>query len=337
MWSMNHLALSTQSVPLLKSSIQKLQDHYFRHPAVIPLDVVVCVDSADHAETAIAERSLLIRSAPEVVFAYLSAIHEALDKGDDALLAAWRQTMLACPVLFKCISNKDDQHRVTLQFREDLTQNYATMRYNAVQKMFDVKSSMDGLAARGGRNSAENVAAFYRTVRWSEGGDSITREFIDCSMTVLKRLMALPRCAQIVLGLSEEGIANPLDSIYKLHKIIVRASTPDKLEWSLELLVDFWRSGMLKTDQLSIRHIDGRATGNQGKGVVDLMVFKMELLTHLTGAFLDNRTFKPQDKQLLRDACTSIEKFRRRCGYCFNSSMKKVSLNCQSAHMTSNK
>ena len=137
--------------------------------------------------------------------------------------------------------------------------------------------------------------------------------------------MTLPVCAKLVLGLEDEGTQNPLDSIYKLHRIVTRAATPERIEWSLALMVDFWRSGAITTDQLSLRHIDGRGLkGSDGKGLVDLLCFKKDVLDHMLGDFMEAHMFNHEQKKKLRAICGTIESFRDKCGYFYNAKHRKV-------------
>ncbi len=317
-WSFDLMRLPTPGVPLLKHSIENFRQHHFRTPAVIPLDIVVGVDSAEAAQTALDNRCARLISAPEVLYAYLEAVALDLKKGDDDLLARWRSTMLCCPCLFRKVESNDALHRLSLQFREDLAQAYTTMRFSALQKMYDVQVVMERLKQTTGC-SAEKVAQYYKTIRYAASSDPVTFEFVDCSLTVLKRLLNIPSCCTLLLELEELGLENPLDSIYKLHKVIIRGATRDNIEWSLHLMIDLWRSGALKTDQLSVRHLDGKCKGSDGKGIVELMCFKAAVLRHLMGEFMDTRTFTDAQKALLRGVCShGITEFRRRCGYVHN-------------------
>ncbi len=252
-----------------------------------------------------------------------------MKKGGDELLAAWRLTLLCCPCLFRKVETQDELHQLSIQFREDLAQAFASMRYTAVQKMLDVKSVMARKIATTGSASVEQVAKYYsESIRFAENSKAITYEFVDCSMTVLKRLMSIPKCSKIVLDLEEQGVKNPLDSIYKLHKIVTRAGTADKIEWAFELMVDLWRSGAIHSDQLGVRHMDGKGQGANGKGIVDLLCFKRDLLRHLTGDFVDGRAFTTDQKQHLRDiCCNGLESFRKQCGYVYNTKFLKAATN----------
>ena len=74
--------------------------YYFQQFAVLPFDIVVCADSASDAHNAVSEKTLVSCSPSEILFAYIVAVHRALDSNDDDLLAQWKGTMLACPIKF---------------------------------------------------------------------------------------------------------------------------------------------------------------------------------------------------------------------------------------------
>ena len=82
-WALNVTALASPSVPLMKASIKHLVEHYFRTPAVIPLDIHVSVKSPEDAESAIANRTLQVVSAPEILFAFIQAVHADLNRATD--------------------------------------------------------------------------------------------------------------------------------------------------------------------------------------------------------------------------------------------------------------
>ena len=310
--------MNTPGIPILRSSINGLMSHYFKTPVSIPCTVVACTATAAAAADEIARRGVVASSPPEILFAFLFAVARDLKKGDDELLKKWRESMLACPVDFCLAGTDEERHKVALQYREDLAENYARMRYNSVQKMFDVKRTMEEMA-KAGTPTVEAVSAYYATVRWSSaGGDVITKEFVDCAMTVLRRMMAHPACERVVLKLAEAGLSNPLDSIYKLHKIVVRCGgSVDGMAWCLELMYDLWHSGALVGDQFSIRLL-----ATAGKSLVDLMLFKKETMDYLVNKFMDSRSFRTEGKKLLRDTCRDLEYFRQQCGYFYNAKLK---------------
>ena len=324
MWSFNLARLNTPGVPILRSSIDALMEHYFQRPMNIPsaagCSVVTCTATAAAAAGEINVRGLVASSPPEILFAFLFAVARDLKKGDDELLKQWREAMLACPTDFYLALTDESRHKVALQHREDIAENYARMRYNSVQKMFDVKRTFDEMS-KAGNPTIEAVSAYYATVRWSSmSEDGISTEFVKCAIAVLQKMMINPACERVVLKLAEAGSSNPLDSIYKLHKIVVRcAGSVDDMAWSLELMYDLWHSGALAGDQFAIRLLQ-----TAGKSLTDLMLFKKDILDFLLNKFMDSRSFKIEGKKVLRDTCRDLEYFRRQCGYFYNAKYKEA-------------
>ena len=261
---------------MLRSSINGLMTHYFQRPTHVPCAVVACTATAAAAANAIQARGVVASSPPEVLFALLFAIARDLTKGGDELLKQWRDVLLACPIDFCAATTDEERRKVAVQYREDLADNFAWMRYNAAQKMIDVKRTIDEIA-KSGNPTVEAVSACCATVRWSSaGGDVISKEFVDCAMTVLK-MMIHPVCERVVLNLAEAGVANPLDNIYKLHKIVVRCGgSADSMTRPLGLMCDFWQSGALAGDQFAVRHL-----GAAGKSLTDLMLYMKNIRDYL--------------------------------------------------------
>ncbi len=328
MWAVDILRLPAPGVPIVQSAITRLRTHYFFSPRPLPLPLVLAADTAEHADAELMTHSAKMVSAPEMLFAFIEAVREDIKKADDTLLAKWRDAMLSTPVEYCCVTTTDEAHIMSVQYREDLSQAYASLRYSAIQKMYDIKDVMDRKTATTGATSAKAVAAYYQGIHYSENSERVTFEFVDCALTVLRRMVCIPRCTILLSELEEEGCANPLDSIYKLHKIVTRAQSADKIEWTLELMIDMWRSGGYKSDQYSVRHLDGKGTAAAGKGIVELMGFKQDLLKHLVGDFLDARQICNEDKHTLRGVCASLAVFRERCGYVHNNKYRKAADCC---------
>ena len=86
-WSVDMLKLQI-GVPLVSASIRKFREHYFTKPSLLPLDVVLCVGSADEAASLTKLKQI---GPPEMLFAYIEAIAMDIVKGDDDLLMVWRK------------------------------------------------------------------------------------------------------------------------------------------------------------------------------------------------------------------------------------------------------
>ena len=130
----------------------------------------------------------------------------------------------------------------------------------------------------------------------------------------------------MLLQADESAQGNPLDSVCKLSSLATRAKTPENIEWTIELLFDYTRSGALSKDQVGVRALEGKLAGQQGRGLVDMCVYKRGLLSHLSNNVLGKLKWGDEIQIAMREAMTSIAVFRNKCGFLFTPTMKPVSL-----------
>ncbi len=315
MWWVDFGALPMPHVPVVMPAVERFMEHHFSTPRTLPMDLLIGV--VDHAECQQGIQTLKLRqlTSPELLFAFLLSVERDLGKSDENTNAAWRAAMRSTPAEFTVCTNVNDWHLRAFQFREDVSANHAGMRMSAVQKMFDVKATMDRLAETTGKATVEGVAAHYTVLRWAQGSDVITNQFVESSLTVLKRLMSLPRGAELVMELEQYGLDNPMDSIIKYQKLVQKAATPEYILWSLELLVDQWKSGLLPREKLTVRHLAATFPRSDGKGIVDTLCMKKDILTFLTGPWLEEVLFSDQQKKNIQSVCVDIKTFREKHGY----------------------
>ena len=92
----------------MSTAIQKLREfHFAKGPTMLPIDIACGVESTEAAVAAVAGHKLRQLSAPEILFAYIEAIHNDLARGDDDVINNWRKTALCIPVLFKVMVSDD--------------------------------------------------------------------------------------------------------------------------------------------------------------------------------------------------------------------------------------
>lgn len=105
-----------------------------------------------------------------------------------------------------------------------------------------------------------------------------------------------------------------------------QAKTPSNIEWVVNMLSDFLRSGALSPEQLGVRALDGKLAGAGGKGLVDLLVYKLELRHYFAGAGLAKFAWPEPIKARMRAVTQTIDAFRESSGYAYAPDFKKVSL-----------
>lgn len=316
----------TANVPLNPKQIQQLEAHYFQTPAPMPLVVKIAVVNG---EDPLKKKGMLFRISPvEIIAAMVSAVANAIRAGASVdLLHGWRTQLLTVPFEFVECEGDDPRHFMALQYRENLVANYAGMRYSTIMKIFDLESFMDRKARTTGRLTSAACAAMYReSLTLSAASEEITDSFVDMALTISQRLLSHQSIRQALIEADQEfSTRNPLDSTTKLQTIINKAGKDTaKLEWCVLLLLDLHASGALRYDQIGLRALQGGGTKNGGKGLLDLLLFKRELLQYMVNGFCDALKFPPAIKVKIRETCTSISQYRASCGYSYNPAYKPV-------------
>ena len=77
----------------------------------------------------------------------------------------------------------------------------------------------------------------------------------------------------------------------------------------------------------------GSRRAANGKGLVDVLVYKSDLLRYILIEWMEPLSWSPSEKALLREVCASIAGFRSKCGYIYNARHLKVA-SCPDACVT---
>jgi hypothetical protein len=325
MWSSTDDPL-TANVPLNPKQIDRLQEHYFSAPSVMPLCIKIAVKATEKSEDIMSCKGSMFRLSPvEIVAALYKAIATAIraSVGDEEL-GKWRDKILSTPFEFVICEGEDDRHFAALQMREDIAQNFSSMRYSTLMRIFDLEAFMKRKADTTGKLTAKQCADLYRQLKVADISEQITDTFVDVAMTICSRMLSIPACKAALIEVDQEyGANNPLDSYNKLQALIQKSKVPAKLEWVVLLLLDLHKSNALRGDQIGVRTLQG-AKGDRGRSLVDLLMYKEDVLNHLTSTVLDSLALEPSTKSKIRAITASLATYRTNCGYSYNSAMPSV-------------
>ena len=300
---LDHLVLAMPHLPINEESVEALIQHYF-HAGPAPMNLQtsfhVACGSVANAEAAVQNHNLRLVSPPEMVFAIVKAVARDLKEGDPDKISEWCELLTCLPCTLHLVSGEDKRHLLAVQERENYAQNASSMRLTALQKLFDVQSVLDRKKTAAGSLTLEELEAYYRAVKWSKDSEPVTSTYLYEANYVLKHLLPHQGCLDILLELEKYGRQNPLDSCGKLNKLVRRAGqatntnpcSPEVLQKILEFLADFWMAGYYRDDRFADRALDGKQAKADGKGTVDLILLKLEILELLRGKFMDMRSFK---------------------------------------------
>eukprot|EP00974_Lingulodinium_polyedra_P072303 6997935-Lingulodinium_polyedra.AAC.1 len=153
------------------------------------------------------------------------------------------------------------------------------MRRSAVQRMYEIvtykkrREALDGQVL-----TLQAIQQSYKEkVKMAEGSEPISDSFIEAALKVHKVVFSVPAIANLLLFCdSEYNTNNPFDYIFKIEKIMRRAKGED-MTWVFYALHDAWKYNFLSDSSLSTRAIDGKSPGSNGKGVVEVVIYKKKI------------------------------------------------------------
>eukprot|EP00969_Alexandrium_andersonii_P329121 14542368-Alexandrium_andersonii.AAC.1 len=141
----------------------------------------------------------------------------------------------------------------------------------------------------------------------------MTKTFIDNCLTVNDRVLAVPRCRRVVFK-GEEVFTpqdNPFDTVNKLHILVTKAQTEEKILWCLEAIIDGVQSRAFHADDVTGRQLKG-AEG--GKGLIDQLLLTRDLWVRLTTETIHTNGWKSADIEVLLTVLGSPEAYYKAHG-----------------------
>ncbi len=311
-------------VPLLLSNILKLKEFEFNKdepPARFPTDLVIGVDSAD-GETVRAKRSWLKRLSPEEpVFAALLKISEGIDAGwSDATLVRWRRLLLTVPTTFELLTEPADFRWRSIDLREKIVNDFETMSTTAIQKIFEIASyKVEFERVSGTTLSAEAMFKMYEMkVTHSKMGDTFTKTLVDTALTCWNSVLSFPEIQQLLIKSDEDhGKRNVWDSVYKIEYLAKKAgktNTVPKILWMIHAVEHLLTQHGKTSGEMSVANLSGKGKYQDGKGTLDICLYKLDLKDHLLQDVLESvRGMAADEKELARKTFDCHTHYKEQC------------------------
>ena len=82
--------------------------------------------------------------------------------------------------------------------------------------------------------------------------------FIDCALTINKRVLTIPACAELLRAMDDVyGTRGPFDSVFNIQMIVNRSKTPLRSPgcwsvWSISSACSSWRWGISARGSLAL-------------------------------------------------------------------------------------
>lgn len=274
---------------------------------------------------------LHVISPIELSHAFLIAIHRALSSGDETILLAWKKAICMTSFRFVICEGEDALYYQSKQLRENIGASYYGVRMSAIAKIYELIKFRSRKEQTHGKLTNKSLAKMFQdNVKFSEMNDNqelpTNENFIENAAFIHKTILSLPKAKALLLATDEAmDFTNPLDSVSKLAIIGHKTKgVADDIIWTIELILDLCRANAITTEQVGTRCLEGKLSGQNGKGLVDLCLFKKQLLGHLIARELPKmQGWSTQVHEQIRLVLSNISTFRSKSGYLFNTQMYK--------------
>ena len=154
------------------------------------------------------------------------------------------------------------------------------------------------------------LAEKYKGLTLSKSSEPLTANFFEAVLSLHNRLVKkMPGVFSKLLELDELPLANPLDSVTKLHDIISKTRDAPKAEWTILYLCDWIVAG--GAPDLTTRALKGT---NASAGLIDVIVSKMHVRGYLFEV-MEKENFRPEMREKMRVVAESVSKAREHFGH----------------------
>ena len=280
--------ISNPRVPIAWASVETLVERYFKNgpEGLTEFDVEIAITAPVIDSGSFGVKGTWRRTSPdELVMAVFHAIAARIDaKASHDELTLWLNALLTTPASFVKLETEAEISWRSSKLREDIESNN-TLARTAVQKVFDIAQRRVEL----GNVSAEALYEVWcKKVGQAEGvasADQVTVSFIEKAFMIWDRALRKEAIQEIVLAEENMRQRSLFNSVVAMWALVSKAKTDDNIDWVFASINDGRRMGVVASDHMSVRGLQGTAANN-GKGMVDLILTRKLMLEHLVNVYL---------------------------------------------------
>jgi hypothetical protein len=169
--------------------------------------------------------------------------------------------------------------------------------------------------------TAQGMFDLYQSKVTSAGddranGEKVTISFIEKAFLVWDRALRHREIQDVVLQEEADRQRSMYNSVWGMSTLVTKAKTYDAIFWVFASIRDGKVAGFLSPDVMSTRSLEGKVAGSNGKGLVDLLLYKKTMLGHLLTTWLPSKTSVPKEvREKVQEVCQSHQSFRRHLGF----------------------
>ena len=290
LWWLDPIVNLTPGVPKYSEACRLLIKAYFASgPA--PYPDLVTVALLPHEEVCVTslKGSLSCVSPDELVHAMLIASSEDLAAWGDDLdrVNVWRHHFLTVPFEFTRTASVKLRYYMAEQKRQNIGQNFASMKRLAVQQMYVTMTWRSEYAPN--LKVSDLVIEWNSNVRMAQNSEEFSESYFDACCTVWDRLMVHVTLRDKILLMEEEFVCDPdggpWKSIYRLEALVKKCgkrgqdSTLENLTWSVMGLHDRLRNKAILPSDCNVRALSGKGQPSN-KGLVDFLLYQLSVKKH---------------------------------------------------------
>ena len=230
------------------------------------------------------------------------------------MMLEWLQQLLTAPAVFDKLADASELGWRASKLRENIEAN-KTLARTAVQKIFDVAQRRIQM---GNISAAQMLTVYIEKLGPSGGGgggEPVTMSFIDKAFHIWDRALRKPEIQAVVLQEESRRELSMFNSVVGINMLITKGKTDENIEFIFSAIQDGRRAGLLGPEHMVTRSLEGKIPGSNGKGLVDLLVFKKTMLAHLLLVFVPAKDIPCEIKSKIHDVCVSFGKFGAHMGY----------------------
>lgn len=296
-------------VPINMPAVERQCEKQYPEPCPYKGKLTVAVDSA--TEDPLRKGELQCLSPEESRYAFMLAIRR--DLADKKKSANWLAALLSVCMSFMVIANTEDRFKEALNLRELPGDEYALVGRTVFQRIVQIWNFKVRLerALQIVLAAAAVAEHFLKDARLCTelSSEAVNATFIDMALTVYKRALVHKPVVAVIQRLEWKfHKQSPFNIMGNLHGIVTKGKTEKGIVWIYQGIADLCLSGERVPSEFHVRFVTGQGCG--GKGMADLIRFKLNMKSYFLGEFLEQLRLRYDVKRRIREVLGDYESYR---------------------------
>ena len=148
-----------------------------------------------------------------------------------------------------------------------------------------------------GLTNSQVVEIYKSRITYAEGSEQVTDTFVADSIYVYSRVLKDPEVQGNVYSMDAKyGEGSAWAKVCCMHRAAFLCKTMEEVRWVFNSVSDLFSRRLLLPGDVTESVLDGSRSG--GKGLVHVCKAKLELLTYVTGEWMEKKGFDSTSRYL---------------------------------------